>query len=75
MASTQDAQRTVLDRVFDMPDEWKQLETIEEREAARDFMRWITENRKRESNITFHSSPAHGVTRAQISEFKNYHLK
>lgn len=66
-------EEAVFRRVCDMPDEWKKLETTEEREAAKDFMRWIVENRKRESNITFHSSPAHGVTRSQISGYKNYH--
>ena len=73
--STETKQQAVFNRVFDSPDEWAKLETTEEREAARDFMRWISENRKRESSITFHSSPAHGVTRVQISGFKNYHLK
>lgn len=75
MSSDKDVQQAVFSRIFEAPGEWKQLETIEEREAARDFMRWIIENRKQESNITFHSSPAHGVTRAQISGYKNYHLK
>lgn len=70
-----DVQQTVFNRVYDAPEEWKQLKTPEEREAVKDFMRWIVDNRERESSIKFHSSPANGVTRAEVSGFKNYHLK
>jgi hypothetical protein len=66
-------QQTVFERVFDMPDEWKQLQTPDERRAVKDFMKWIIENRNRESNITFNSSRERGVTNAKVSEYKDYH--
>lgn len=73
MSIIKDVQQTVFNRVYDTPEEWKQLQTPEERQAARDFMKWIAENRNRESNITFNSSRAHGVTNVQVSEYKDYH--
>jgi hypothetical protein len=75
MNSNTTGQQAVFGMVYDSPVEWKELKTSEERQAVKDFMKWIIENRNQESSIKFHSSPSKGVTRAEVSGFKNYHLK